>query len=46
MEYKECPFCHSEKIEEVENDKFDDLYYCNSCEHRFRYNEFASQTIK
>ena len=48
-EVKECPFCHSDRISSIkaENDKFGDTYYCESCEHRFRYDiDNVNQTIK
>lgn len=43
---KECPFCHSTKITKVENEKFGDLFYCSSCEHRFRYDPITNHTVK
>ena len=43
---KECPFCHSDKIKKVENEKFNDLYYCESCNHRFREDPKVHDTAK
>ena len=43
---KECPFCHSDKIKKVENDKFDDLFNCESCNHRFRYDQRVNLNSK
>lgn len=45
-EVRECPFCHSDQVKKVENDKYNDLYFCESCNHRFRYDEEVNQTIK
>lgn len=49
MPIKECPFCHSSAIKKIQadNDKYGDTYYCERCEHRFRYDEAnVNQTIK
>lgn len=44
---KECPFCHSDRITKVEAAEFSDLYYCERCEHRFRYDDDKTDlTIK
>jgi hypothetical protein len=46
MPVNECPWCHSGKISKVENEQFNDMYYCERCEHRFRYQDNVDQTIK
>jgi ribosomal protein L37AE/L43A len=42
----ECPFCHSKDVKRVENDKFDDLFFCEGCNHRFRYDPTVNFTSK
>jgi hypothetical protein len=42
----ECPFCHSNQIKNVPNEKTNDLFYCEACNHRFRYDPMCNFTTK
>ena len=42
----ECPFCHGSSITKLQNDKYEDMYFCENCEHRFRYDPLVNNTIK
>lgn len=43
---KECPFCHSDKIKKMPNEKFDDMYHCEGCNHGFRYDQRVNLNSK
>lgn len=45
-EVHECPFCHGKDISKVENDQYNDLYYCSGCNHRFRHDPMVNFTNK